>query len=231
MKTEPFKEYAEVQIVLNAIDENMEYINPKIKPHELYLGLSFSNKIQKNNNNDNCMFLLAGAMGAGKTRFIYEVLLSWILGCTSEEVWIYLSDVAKNEYIQFKKVKHVKYYASELEELHIMMKAVSSEFDRRKKIITRYREKGIATNIAEYNKTNKSNKLAYCYIVIDEFSILIPDKTDSKDEKEMKEFILASLKRLAKLGRSLGMIPFVATQKTTKEEMPSIIKKHIILER
>jgi len=223
MKLEPFKAYAKVQIVLNPVDESMEYLNPNIKPHELYLGLSFSNNIQKNDNNNNCMFLLTGATGSGKTRFIYQVLLSWILSCKPNEVQIYLSDIAKNEYIQFKNVRHIKYYASELEELKTMMEIVLREYNHRKKLIGQYREKGVATNISEYNRI-AANKLPYCYIVIDEFSILLPDKTDSKDEKSIKEFILATLKKLSKLGRGLGMFTFISTQKTTREEMPSILK-------
>ena len=178
MNIESFQAYAEVQIVLNPIDENMEYKNPKIKASEIYLGLSFSNQLQRNNNNDNCMFLLAGAVGSGKTRFIYQVLLSWILSHSPSEVQIYLSDIAKNEYIQFSNVKHVKYYASELDELGSMMTMVLKEYNRRKALISKYREKGTATNISEYNKIGKIKKLPYCYIVIDEFSILLPDKTD-----------------------------------------------------
>lgn len=224
MKIESFRGYAEVEIILNPVDSNMEYNNPEIKPYEFYLGLSFSNHVQKTNVNDNCMFLLAGGVGSGKTRFIYQILLSWILNCSPNEVSIYLSDIAKNEYIQFKNVKHVKQYASETDELYKMMVEVTKEFNRRKDLITKYRERGVATNILEYNKINKNKKLAYCYIVIDEFSILIPDKTDSKTEKESKEFILDILKRVGKLGRSLGMFTFIATQKTTREEMPSIIK-------
>lgn len=224
MKMEPFRKYAEVQVVLKAVDKSIEYVNPQIEPHELYLGLSFSNQLQKNNNNDNCMFLLAGATGSGKTRYIYQVLLSWISSCSPDEVWIYLSDIAKNEYIQFKNVKHVKYYASESDELYSMMRNVSKEFERRKQLISKYREKGVATNISEYNKINKSKKLPYCYVLIDEFSVLTPDKTDSKAEKEQKEFILDMLKRLSKLGRSLGILIFIATQKTTRDEIPSILK-------
>lgn len=224
MKTKNFREYAEVQIVLNPIDENMEFKNPKLKPHELYLGLSFSNQLQKNNSNDNCMYLLSGATGSGKTRYMYQVLLSWIMSCSPEEVWIYLADVAKNEYIQFQNVRHVKKYASDLDELCEMMKLVSKEMKRREGIITKCREKGIATNIEEYNKINKPKKLAYCYIVIDEFSIIQTDKSDSKEDKEKKEYILAVISKFAKLGRSLGMFIFTATQKTTKVEMPIIIK-------
>lgn len=224
MKIEPFKTYAEVQIVINPIDKELEFENPKIKPYELYLGNSFSNKIQKNNNNDNNMFLLSGATGSGKTRYMYQVLLSWIMGCKPSELWIYLADVAKNEYIQFKNVRHVKYYASETNELYLMMQEINREFNRRKKSIEKARERGTATNIFEYNKIYKTKKLSYAYVVIDELSVLLPDKTDNKIEAEEKEYIMDVLKRISKMGRSLGIFSFISTQKTTRDEMPSILK-------
>ena len=226
MKTEQLQNYAEVQIVLKPVDKKIEYENPNIKPWELYLGLNFSGEIQKNNNDDACMFLLAGATGSGKTRYLYQVLLSWILGCSPNNVWLYLSDIAKNEYIQFKNVKHVKAYASELDDLVSMMKQIKTEFDRRKRLIGLLREQGIATNIDEYNNVNPKNKLAYCYVLIDEFSVILPDKTDSKDEKDKKSYILDTIKSLEKTGRSFGIFCFIATQKTTKDELPSIVKKH-----
>jgi len=103
--------------------------------------------------------------------------------------------VAKNEYIQFKDVKHVKYYASETNKLYSMMREVNKEFNRRKKLIEKARECGTATNISEYNKIYKTKKLPYAYVVIDEFSVVLPDKTDSKIEKEEKEYIIDILKR------------------------------------
>ncbi len=224
MKTKSFREYAEVQIVLKPVDESMQFKNPKIKPHEMYLGLSFANKMQVNDSNDNCMYLLAGATGSGKTRFMYQVLLSWIMSCTPDQVWIYLADVAKNEYIQFQDVDHVKCYASDLDELYKMMTQVKKELNRRSKLLTEYRKRGIATNILEYNKIKEIKKLPYCYIVIDELSIVQLSQSDSKDTKDQKGYILAILEEFAKLGRSLGMFTFVATQKTTKSEMPIIIK-------
>lgn len=224
MKFQPFRSYAEVQIVLRPVDESVEFENYNIKPNEFYLGLSFANKLQKINADENHMFLLAGATGSGKTRYIYQVLLSWIMGCSPDEVWLYLADIIKNEYIQFQNVKHVKYYASDLEELYKMMGLVDKEMRRRNKIITSYREKGLATNIYEYNKINKSNKLAYCYVMIDEFSVIQPNAADNKEEKEMKKYILAVIGQFAKVGRSLGMFLFTATQKPVKEEMPPIIK-------
>lgn len=224
MQVKQFQSYAEVQIVTKPIDEQLEYTNPNVKPWECYLGLSFSQTIIKNNNNKHCMFLLAGATGSGKTRFIYMILLSWILSCSPQDVWLYISDIAKNEYVNFQYVRHVKYYASELDDLYEMMIQISNEFQRRKNIISYYRKKGVATNIEEYNKINQRNKLSYCYVLIDEFSAIVPDKTDNKDEKRQKEFILDTIKMLEKTGRSFGIFCFIATQKTTRDEIPPIIK-------
>ncbi|MGI6537798.1 MAG: FtsK/SpoIIIE domain-containing protein, partial [Caldicoprobacterales bacterium] len=113
MKVEQFRAYAEVQIVTQPVDAKIEYQDPHIRPWECYLGLNFSGKVLKNDSDKACMYLLAGAIGSGKTRFIYQILLSWVLGCTPQEIWLYLGDIAKNELINFKDVKHVKAYAAE----------------------------------------------------------------------------------------------------------------------
>jgi hypothetical protein len=153
------------------------------------------------------------------------ILLSWILGCKPEEVEIYLSDIAKNEFVNFQHVKHVKYYASELEELLIMMRKIKEIIEKRNKIISDCREKGIATNIEEYNKISK-NKMSYAYIVIDEYSIITPDASDNKEEKEMKQEIIDIIKKVAKIGRSLGVFTIICLQKTSASELSnaSIIK-------
>jgi hypothetical protein len=223
MRTKQFQNYADIKIVTQPLDEELPYENPKLKPWQIYLGLSFTLNPIVIDMNKYCMFLLSGATGAGKTTLKYQILLSWILSCQPNEIEIYLSDIAKNEYNNFQHIKHVKYYASEINELVIMMEKVEKEFERRKKLISTTREKGIATNIFEYNKVSK-NKLSYIIVDIDELSTLLPDKSDSNDEKEIKQKALDILKALSKKGRGMGIFTFVATQKTTKDEMPSIIK-------
>lgn len=218
MQTEQLQEYAHVKIVTRAMDLDKEYENPNIKPWQTYLGLDFSQDTIRNDNNDHQMFMLAGAIGTGKTRFINMILLSWILGCNVNQVEIYLSDIAKNEYVNFQYVKHVRYYASELEQLHKMMQYLEIKMEKRKKTIAKAREEGWATNIKEYNKVSKS-KLSYCYVVIDEFSVIAPDKSDNKQDTEMKQTILDVLKRISKIGRSLGIFCLICLQKTSKEEM------------
>lgn len=223
MKTIQFKRFAELKIVTNPLDKDYPYQSPNLKPWQIYLGVDFTFKPIVVDMNDHCMFLLSGSTGSGKTRFIYQVLLSWILGCKSSEVDIMLSDIAKNEYINFRNVEHVKYYAQDLEQLYEMIMEVEKKLEARKKILSKFREKGEATDIREYNKIT-GGKMSYCIVIIDEFSVVIPDKTDNPIEKDMKQKILDILKKLSKIGRNHGIFTFIATQKTTKEEMPAIIK-------
>lgn len=223
MRTKQFQEYATIKIVIQPLDETIPFENPKIKPWEMYLGLDFSLDVIKNNCNEYCMFLLSGATGAGKTRWLYCVILSWILSCKVNEIELYLCDPIKDGFSKFKWAKMCKYYATELEELLKVLKVLKIKLEKRRKVISPLRENGIATNIVEYNKTQKS-KMTYCYLLIDEFSFLMPDKTDKKEEKEMKEEIIDLLKQFAKVGREMGIFIINGVQKTVRDELPSIIK-------
>jgi hypothetical protein len=225
MITKQLQDYADIKIVNQPLDEDLPYENPKVKPHQMYMGLRFTLNPLINDMNKNQMVMIAGGIGAGKTRFLNMILLSWILSCTPEQVEIYLSDIAKNEFCSFQHVKHVKYYASELEELLEMMRKIKKIIEQRNKIITRCREKGIATNIEEYNKVSK-DKLSYIYIVIDEYSVVAPDASDNKIEKEMKQEVIDIIKKVTKIGRSLGIFTIICLQKTSKTELgeASIIK-------
>ncbi len=223
MQTEQMREYADVQIVTVAMDPYREYKNPEIKPWEMYMGVDFCNKPIINNNNRYCMYLIGGATGSGKTCFILMLIMSWVLSCAVNEVEIYLCDIAKNEYNYLMYLKHVKCYINDTEQLYMAMKYLEHKIEKRKRVISKAREEGWATNIEEYNKASK-NKLSYCYLIIDECSVLMPDKTDNKEETEQKQYSLDMLKRISKIGRSLGIFCINATQKTTRDEIPAIIK-------
>jgi S-DNA-T family DNA segregation ATPase FtsK/SpoIIIE len=226
MQTKMFQEYANVTIVTKPLDEDHPYENPKIKPWQMYLGLDFTLDPIINDNNAYQMFLLGGSVGSGKTRLICMILLSYILSCKVNEVEIYLSDIAKNEFVNFQYVKHVRYYASELAQLHKMMRYIKGKMEERSRTISKYREAGTATNIKEYNQVNKV-PMSYCYVFIDEFSLLVPDKTDNEEEREMKQVILDILKRIVRIGRSLGIFTFISLQKISKAEMGESIIKNL----
>lgn len=213
-----------VKIITKAIDTNMDFSSPNIKSNEIFLGMSYSIEPVICNCNRNCMFLIAGATGSGKTRLIYMILLSWILSRESRNIELYISDVAKREFVNFQDVKIVRSYADTLEELRDMVKYLYLKITYRTNQIEFYRKKGVATNIEEYNKISGIEKMTYNYLLIDEFSVLMTDKSDSKAEAKMKEDILSYLKKISKLGRAVGIFAVMCTQKVTKDEIPAIIK-------
>jgi hypothetical protein len=57
--------------------------------------------------------------------------------------------------------------------------------------------------------------------------VVVPDKSDSEDEKDMKQEIIDTLKKVSKIGRSLGIFTIICLQKTTKEEMGASILKNM----
>lgn len=219
-----FDTVANITIIKKGIDADLEFTPPKeLQPYEMALSVDLTNKEIINNCNDNCMFLFGGATGSGKTRFIYSILLSWIMKCKPEEIGLYIGDIAKQEYVNFQDVAHVKGYAEELEELYAIMMYFFDEIKRRRTILKELRKSKKGTNIKEYNAINKV-KMEYSYILIDEFSVIIPDDTDTNKEKYMKNRILSVMKTISKMGRSLGIFIILCTQKTSKDEMPPILK-------
>lgn len=213
-----------VKIITKAIDTSINYSSPDIKSNEIFLGMSYSLEPIIVNCNKYCMFLLAGATGAGKTRLIYMLLLSWILSRESRNIELYISDVAKREFVNFQDVRIVRSYADNIEELRDMVKYLYLKIAYRTNEIEYYRKKGVATNIEEYNKIAGIEKMSYNYLLVDEFSVIMADKSDSKLEAKTKEEILSYLKKISKLGRAVGIFAVMCTQKVTKDEIPAIIK-------
>lgn len=223
MKTKPFQRYAEVQIVTKPIDEHTLFTNPGVKPYEMFIGLDFSLNPIIVDLNKHCQILLAGATGSGKTRLQWMILLAWILSCTPNEIEIYLSDLLKDGFAAFEYEKHVKYYATEYDEMLKMLKYLEHRIEKRRKIIRPLRAKGLATNIEEYNKISE-HKMSYIILMNDEFPGIVPDSSDSKEEKAVKQECLDIIKRLSKVGREMGVFVINGVQKTVKDELPSIIK-------
>lgn len=223
MKYEKFSEYADIKIVTKPLDESFQFEDPKLKPHEIYLGVDMSYQVIKANINTYCMVLIGGATRSGKTRFIYCMLLSWILNNSPQKVELYLNDIAKNEYIQFKNVRHVRYYADDLDKMYAMMCYLKNKITERKNILSRTRETGRATNIEEFNRIARPG-LSYIYVLVDEFSVLNIESSDDKDEKFKKQVILNTIKLISKIGGGLGIFVIDASQKTSKDEVPAVIK-------
>lgn len=227
MEIIPFSPFAPVTIMTKPLDQLKEYETPKLKNYEMWLGVNFDFKPIIINCNKNQHFLFSGATGSGKTSWVNMILLSWILSCKPEEIEIYLADISKDEFCNYADVSHIRYYANSVEELYKICVRLRLKVEKRIRAISQLRKQGIATNIYEFNAHSLKNKLpqmTYCFLLIDEFSIIIPEKHESEKIKSMKNYILDSIKFLSKESRSGGVFVINGTQKVVKDELPSIIK-------
>jgi S-DNA-T family DNA segregation ATPase FtsK/SpoIIIE len=79
-------------------------------------------------------------------------------------------------------------------------------------------------NIFNYNKINKDKPMPYIYLIIDEFATLMPESSDPKEVKEIKNRILSDIKLIGQMGGAIGVTYIIAHQKPEKELCPTFIK-------
>lgn len=204
--------------------QNLKFEPVKTKPYELYIGYTYYKHVIVNMNTLPHL-LIAGINGSGKTRGLYCLLTNLFHNYSEREIEAYMSQIGKTDLLLFKNCKQIKVFSrTPIDSLNMYQK-VYSELQKREKLIEELMSKGVL-NIETYNK-KMPDKMKYIYVVSDEFSLYMPDNTDSKEEKLMKEQCLDILKKLIKLGRAYGIFVIVCLQKTTNDQMPQLIKSQV----
>lgn len=210
--------------LINKPLKDLRYKPVQTKPYELYVGYTYFKHIIINMNTLPHL-LIAGINGSGKTRGMYVILCNLLYNNTDEVIELYMSQVGKTDLLLFKDYRQVRQLSRNIENSLVMYQELYNEFKRREKLFGGLTSKGIL-NIEDYNKKMKK-PLKYIYIVSDEFSLYMPDTTDSKGEKQEKRQCLDLLKKLIKMGRAYGMFVLICLQKTTNDQMPQFIKSQV----
>ncbi len=155
--------------------------------------------------------LIAGATGGGKSVFFKQALLGLLQ--SSPKMEMYLIDLKCGvEFKDFKGLSNVKIVKSVSEAARVL-EAVEQEMYRRYKLF----EASDTNNIEGYGKD--MNRLV---VAIDECSLLFDNPT-SDEAKSAKQ----SVTNLSRLARACGIHLIVATQKVTKETIPTHIADNI----
>jgi hypothetical protein len=196
-----------------------------VKPYELYLGVRITGNPIIIDVNKTPFVLLAGATRKGKNGSLNHILISLIHSCTPEQVQIYYFQGAKGDGLMYKRCKHVYAFSlGNIMELLQMALHLEKELQSRTKLFEDMYSNFKGDNLFKYNNLNKNNQLPYVYLFIDEFLVVMPKTSDSKEIKEVKNKILGVLEKIAQFGGGLGITYVIAHQKPEKELCPSFLK-------
>ncbi len=202
-----------------------KYKPVKLNENEVFTGYSQIGEVVKVDMNDFPHMLISGDTGTGKSRFLFMLLTNLI--ANSENIDLYMAQIRKSDLRVFKDTKQVKYISSTLEDTKEMLTFLNNECKKREGIIDKWLYKGIY-NIADYKEKYKHDKtMNYIYIILEEFSYFSVAKSDSKEEKQLKEEILGLLKQLINVGRSVGIFIITALQKPTNDSIPTNIRNQL----
>ncbi|HYE82196.1 MAG TPA: FtsK/SpoIIIE domain-containing protein [Clostridia bacterium] len=223
MEHDLFNGWITMRLVKNPL-KDLHFEPVKTRPNELYLGYTYYEHIIADMNVYPHL-LIAGINGSGKTRGLYTILTNLLHNHTVEEIEIYMSQIGKTDLLIYRDCPQVRKFARSPEDSLKMYRYLYGEMKRREKVIEGLMKQG-TYNIEDYNRRHKE-ALRYIYVVSDEFSLYMPDATDSRAEKDLKEECLDTLKKLIKLGRAYGIFVIMSLQKTTNDQMPQLLKSQV----
>lgn len=221
IEKDKFSPYANLKIIDNPLN-NLNYQVIETKPYELFLGYKYTGEPYEINMLDNSHLLIGGARGSGKSRLMFLILTTLLKNHNENEVEIYLMELLKKDLKKFKDMKQVKMFMDSLADSKVMLERIERMIERRAEKIDSF---GVE-NIYDYNKISKT-KMKYVYIFSDEYSLFMAEDSDSEDEKEQKDKILSVIKKIAKLGRSVGIFFISGLQRSTITEINSLVKSQM----
>lgn len=209
-------------ITKNISDYNFEPI--KCSDSQLYIGKTLDNENYIIDLNKAAAHLLIGApSGKGKSFLLASILTNLIYN-SSDKIDLYLLQTKKSDVRIFEHCKPTKYLASSLIDVETALKELVRISDERDALFSKLAVK----SISHYNSHYPDSTLNRIYVVTEEISFFMPNDTDDEETKMIKASCLESLKTLVKAGRSSGIHIISLCQRSTIENIPSLMKSMMI---
>jgi|GEM_PF-2639672 len=161
--------------------------------------------------------LIAGATGSGKSNFLSAVICSLVATHTPDEVSLSLLDPKGVDFGRFASVPHVQTYEDTPDACaQRLLQLVNERLPERKEVL---RSAGVPS-VAELNENADlldEDPLPYHVVVVDEYA-------DLKMSVENEDAFEDAVTRLAQVGRALGFIILLATQRPSADIVSGKIK-------
>lgn len=218
-----------IEIMNIKVPDNEKFELIKLKPWQLYIGMTHYYKPIILDFKTSPNVLIGGQSGSGKTVAMITGLINLILSNDESMVNLYVSMLSDKQDLKiFKNLPHCKYYAKTYNEAYKELQFLSKEVARRNKLFDDSDEYGGIVNIYDYNKKFPNKKIPIIYFVIDEVaSFSVNGTEESKEEKETKERCSAFMWKINREGRSAGVYCVLATQRGSVQNLSSEVKGNL----
>lgn len=157
--------------------------------------------------------LVAGSTGSGKSWWLNQLLVSWLLFLGPDRLRLVLVDPKQVELSDYRIFPHVLKIATNADDAVRLLHALVREMEERYRL---FQEAGVK-NIAGYRQKTKKN-IPYIGCIVDELADLVV---------QAKEEIEPRLQRLAQLARAAGIHLVVATQRPSVDVITGVIKANL----
>ncbi len=202
------------------LSEGLKTLNNRIQePLVFPIGVDTDNEHHMLSLVDERHALIGGATGSGKSNFLMTVIMSLAATHGPDEVNISLIDPKGVDFGPFASLPHVAqggYYNTPEAGTNHLLSIVKKEVEQRREYLV---DAG-ASSLAEIYENKSSfdvDPLPFHVIVIDEFADLLMSVSDKNSFEE-------SVTRLAQIGRALGIVILLATQRPSADIVSGKIK-------
>lgn len=165
--------------------------------------------------------LVAGSTGAGKTMFLYSLIVGLTRLYSPEDVQLLLIDPKETDFVFFNRLDHLRgdgVITEPQEAIEALLQLLTEELQERTEIL----KDSLTRDIWNYNARHPNKPIKPIVVFIDEFA----DLADVMDKPTREQFDL-SLRRLAQRARNVGIHIILATQRPTADIVNGNLKSNL----
>lgn len=171
---------------------------------------------------------ILGKSGSGKSVLLHNIVSHLIARYSPSDLELYLLDLKLGgvEFNRYKGVPHARVLLvdnSDVEIIVAIMRDIDMKMRERGKILN----KAGCNNVTDYNELHPDNRLSQVIVFADECQQLFNEELRKNGNSKHHDFILNTLIKIAKEGRSQGIHLVMATQTLAGSDIPSGILNNI----
>ncbi|WP_416666300.1 DNA translocase FtsK [Egbenema bharatensis] len=199
-----------------------QYLSPQLtapaEPVRIAIGINLEGQLVEADLSDpnTCHFLVGGTTGSGKSEFLRSLLLSLLVRHSPEQLQIVLVDPKRVTFPEFEQIPWLhRPIVKDSEGAIELMDALVAEMDSR---YQQFEQTGCA-DLSGYNQ-RQGKPLPRIVCIFDEYA-------DFMAEKETRNALESSIKRLGAMARAAGIHLIIATQRPEARVVTPLIRSNL----